>query len=634
MNRNDKIIAVAGVIIIIVAAVGVYFWKPFQATETVGSLKDYTSITSSFSSVPTGISVSDSDPFYVLLATPLAVHYDQQGNQEVIPLYVVNTSDPSSAITRAMNDQIQIPVNLMIDNAESPEAWSVDIATHYWKHSDAALLIKPDYNGYVLGVMATPLASYLSIPIFITNGTSTTVKKALSSLGVKMTVICGDNVTGYGDVLRFKSVDDIADQSMSFLKDKFGGISYLTITNPKDAWPPEVLATVNYTVGPVTMTTTSTTEITTTLFAKHNSTVGTFMIPSDYKYALVKFKGINLNSENTNELGDSVAFNCGPMLSDLPAKLQKYEVYAGSTMCSIPVRDSAGNIVQDQTYDEIVLYRRGGVTYKVEALPQWLTSKTGQVEAQVTIEKLSDSAYPLMKKFSSIAPYLTAYHKGLIYGKPEFAFSANDSTTYLGEVCPGESIPRRNPRLLPASNTHVFWIHDQINALLAKMADLRLDNQSDLKTLRDYYADDSHSINVALVGDGTMIPQLIYNTSIEPVSVEDAEYYFGIGCPSDFIYGNIDPAPGNWQNEAPDLYSAGNHYPYQENIVGRITGWDIQDASALIARTIFYNDIINTMGTWKDNAVVQLGGEMISRNHSSGTSFSATSSSSSPVESL
>jgi len=611
MNKNDKIIAVAGVIIIIIAAVGVYFWKPFQTTENIYSLKDYTSITSSFSSVPSAISVSDSDPFYALLATPLAVHYDQTGNQEVIPLYITNLTNPSSAVTRAMDEQIGIPVNLLIDNSRSAEAWSVDIATKYWKHSDAALLIKDDYQGYVLGVMATPLASYLSIPIIITNGTNATVQKALSTLGVKITVICGDNVTGYGDVLRFKDVDDVVDQSMSFLKDKFGGISYLTITNPKDAWPPKVLASVNFTVGPKTMKTGSTTELVTTLLGG-NRTVGTFTIPEDYKYALVKFKGINLNSEDIGDLGDSVAFNCGPMLPDVPDQLQLYEVYAGGTgMGGVPVRDATGNIIQDQTYDEIVLYRRGGVTYKVYAAPQWLASKTGQVEAQVTVEKLNDSVYPLMKGFSSIAPYLTAYHKGLIFGKPEFAFAANDETTYLGQQCPGESLPRRNPRLLTASNNHVFWIHDQINALLAKMADIKLENanQSDLKTLRDHYAKNQNSIYVTLVGDGTMLPQLIYNTSIEPTSVEEAAYYFGIGCPSDFIYGNIDPNPGDWSNQAKDWYSdLPDQYPYQENIVGRITGWDIQDASALIARTIFYNDIIDHMGKWKDNAVVQLGG--------------------------
>jgi len=44
-----------------------------------------------------------------------------------------------------------------------------------------------------------------------------------------------------------------------------------------------------------------------------------------------------------------------------------------------------------------------------------------------------------------------------------------------------------------------------------------------------------------------------------------------------------------------------------ENIVGRVTGWDAQDCSALIARTIFYDRIIDEMGDWKNNALVQTG---------------------------
>ena len=70
--------------------------------------------------------------FFHLIATPLAVHYDADGNQEVIPLYVKNFTDPSSAVTRAMNDQIDVPVDLFIDDTQSAEAWSIDVAKTYW----------------------------------------------------------------------------------------------------------------------------------------------------------------------------------------------------------------------------------------------------------------------------------------------------------------------------------------------------------------------------------------------------------------------------------------------------------------------------------------------------------------------
>jgi len=115
---------------------------------------------------------------------------------------------------------------------------------------------------------------------------------------------------------------------------------------------------------------------------------------------------------------------------------------------------------------------------------------------------------------------------------------------------------------------------------------------------------------IALVGGATVLPQYIYDTPSMPATpFEEVSYYVGAGIPSDFIYANIDPSPGDWSSQTPDIYSQGpNYYPYQENIIGRITGWDVQDASALIARTIFYDEIIDNMDEWKDNAAVQLGG--------------------------
>jgi hypothetical protein len=607
MNKNDKIIAVAGVIILVIASIGVYTWKPTGSAEQASSLDSFMTVTSSFADVPSAITVSSSNPFFALIATPLAVHFDADGNQEIIPLYVENQSNPSRAVTRAMNDQIGIPVNAIIDSSKSAEAWSVDIATKYWSHSDAALLIQNDKMGYTLGVMATPLASYLSIPIFVTNGTDTTVQKTLDDLGVKMTIVCGEKINGFGKVLRFTDIDSIVNASMSFIQEKFGSVGYLTITNPRDAWPTEVLASTSITIGPKDMTTMSTTYLLKSVKGE-DTTIGSFTIPEDYKYALVKFKGINLNSGDVNELGDTVFFNSGPNLPDVPEALQQYELYFGGTsLGGVPTRDASGNIIEDSTYNEMVLYRRNGVTYNVYATPFWLASTEGKVQVDITIEKLNDSVYPLMKGLSSIAPYLTAYHKGLIYGKPEFAFSANDDTLFLGEQCPGDALPRVNPKLVPASNAHVFWIHDQINKLLASLANIKVEKTQDLEKLRDHYKD--NPIYIALVGDATMLPQLIYNTTIETTDPNTANYYWGCGVPSDFIYSNIDPNPGDWSGKAPDLYSdTDNHYPYQENIIGRITGWDVQDASALIARTIYYNSIVDALGAWKDNAVVMCGG--------------------------
>ena len=75
----------------------------------------------------------------------------------------------------------------------------------------------------------------------------------------------------------------------------------------------------------------------------------------------------------------------------------------------------------------------------------------------------------------------------------------------------------------------------------------------------------------------------------------------GFALPSDFIYGTIDPDYNDLQN---DTYS---YYPFQENILGRVTGIDPQDVSALIARTVFYDRILATSDSWKDNALTATG---------------------------
>ena len=601
MNKNDKLIAVIGVVILVIASIGIYTWKPGETMQHLSSIDDFFVVSSSLSDVPDAVAVSDADPFYALIATPIAVHYNADGKQEIIPMYVQNYSNPSRAISRA-EEQVDIAANEFIDDSKSSKEWSIELAKKYWSSSEAALIIENNESGYNLGVMATPLASYLSIPIIVTDKLDHQIREVFNELGVKRTLICGDNIEGYGDVLRFNTVEEIVDNTTKLLIEKFGDIDYITITNPIDAWPPEVLDSEEWTFED-TFSTMATTELMKAI-AKGNNELGTFTIPNDYKYALVKFKGINLHNENVNELGDNVLFMCGVTDEDEYEGLQRFEVFVGGTGGGgVPVRDANGKIIEDVSYNEAVLYDRGGMEYQITVSPSWLASNEGEVRAEVTVEKLSDPIYPMMKGLSSVAPYLTAYHKGLLFGKPEFAFAADDNVLYMGEPSPGFYMPRRNPRLIEASNDHIFSIHEEINDLLEKLAGISTEREYDLKYLREHYK--NNPMYVALVGGATVIPQYIYDSPITPATpFEDVSYYYGAGVPSDFIYGNIDPS-NEWHSQTPDLYT---EYPFQENIIGRVCGWDVQDVSALITRTIFYDNIITDMDEWKESAAVQLGG--------------------------
>jgi len=604
MKKNDKLIVLAGVVILVIASIGVYYWSPEGLTGAAVDVKTLFSVSGSFSDVPTAITVSDSSPFYALIATPLAVHYDKDGNQEVVPLYVENVSSPSRAVVRT-RELVGRPVNLIVDGSETPEEVSLELAAKYWEKSDAVLLIEDSQEGYNLGLVAAPIASYLSIPIIVTDGFDAEVYSVLKDLGVKYSLVCGD-FSAYGASLRFTSVDEIMNFTIDLIEDKFGEVKYITLANPLDAWPPQVLDKVFVSLGPVDIPSLCSTKLIPTLFNYLKGgevEIGNFTIPEDYKYALIKFDGINLDSDEVDELRDGVMFYVGIDDPNLPHGLQKMGIAAGGTHWGgIPIRDANGFIIKDRFYTEAVLYDMGGKRCKVTASGTWFTKSSGKVVANIEIDKLSRPVYAMAKKLSLVAPYLTAYHCGILFAKEDFAFTPDDNVlTEKGETCPGYYTQMRNPKLAEPLNRHVFdKIHKPLNVLLAKLAEISLD---DKKILREYYK--KNPVYIALVGDAVMLPQIVYQNYMEPISEDASHAYTGGGTPSDFIYGNIDPILYDWSNLANDTYS---YYPYQENIVGRIIGWNAQEVSALINRELFYYDIIDKLGDWKDTAANIVGG--------------------------
>jgi hypothetical protein len=620
MMKNDKIIVVVGVAVIIFAAIGIYYWVPQEAQAQSVTSHDFLDITGNLKGMPGSITVSDSCPFYPLIATPLAVNYDENGKQMVIPMYVMNFTSPSTAITRLQEQLQNNKEPEIIPGDETPEHASLRIAQTYWDSSEAAVIIEDSESGYMLGVPVTPIASYLRIPVIVAEDMNSDVISVLTDLGVKKTIVCGDNIKGYGSYVRFNTPEEVVNASIIVVEQKLHEtVEYITLTNPIDAWPPQVLASEEWDFGPTTLKSSSMSQLLGTLMGTLTGRVSVtwnFVIPKDYKYALIKFTGVNHDSEDCESMGDRASFMMGPNIEGVPAGLQKFEVNPGGTNAGgIPIRDASGNIIKDMVYSESVVYGRGGVEYIISATGSWLVKKQGDVSAHVVVEKLDSPLYPMMPNLSSVAPYLTAYHQGIIFAKPEFAFTADDDKiTNRGKTCPGLYVGGKNPALVPISNKHFFdEIHDPLNALLANLADITIVDDRDIKTLRDYYA--GNPVYIALVGDATVLPNYYYQNHAEPVGdidgdgVDDTTYYNGGGTPSDVLYGNIDPVRYDWSNLATDVYSENDeNYPFLENIVGRITGWDSQDADALILRSVFYDEITSDMNTWKDNYGLVIGG--------------------------
>ncbi|KAA0001245.1 MAG: hypothetical protein FE048_05775, partial [Thermoplasmata archaeon] len=179
--------------------------------------------------------VSKENPFYALIATPVALFYDTE--MHVKPLLVQNFTNPSKPIQR-FKELYSVDDAITIIN-ETPQEASIRIAEMVWENANEAILISNDFEGYKLGINIAPLASYKNIPIFVANNLEE-IRNTLENLDVKKTYVCG-NIDGYGNFIKFESIDEIKDFMIDFLKQKFGGVKYITMANPLDIKKPKVL---------------------------------------------------------------------------------------------------------------------------------------------------------------------------------------------------------------------------------------------------------------------------------------------------------------------------------------------------------------------------------------------------------
>jgi len=190
--------------------------------------------------MPSAIIVTDKNPFYSIIATPLAVRYDG-GTQTVIPLYIKDFENPSKAIERA-EEQIGISVDFVITDEYTPREISLSIAETFWIETNSALLIKDNQEGYELGVVAAPISSYLGIPIIVTDNINLEVTTILDDLGVENLYICGDLYSTNYNITSFNSEKEIRDLCITIISDLFGeSVGYITMTNPLDINQPNVL---------------------------------------------------------------------------------------------------------------------------------------------------------------------------------------------------------------------------------------------------------------------------------------------------------------------------------------------------------------------------------------------------------
>lgn len=564
--------------------------------------------------------VSDDDPFYAIMATPVAVHYEETGELMATPLLVAGDT-PSISVKRFMqayNHPTTITIGAMGDLSvpksftileEDMKHTSLTVAETFWTSSDGAMIVPQTKEGYDLAVAAAPLASYLDIPIIVTNEVCPGVEETLGSLGVKYTVCIGDSA-GYAKTFHIRTLIEAQDTITEFIKSPMGlagEVEYLTMANPQDIVPMDVTDTIDFqfqdqiyahgtTEGGVAGTTPA---------PAPDETSYQFDIPSDWDYTNAHFTLRFRANQMAEELGSRIyvfVYDGDEELNGAPAQEAFFGTPAGRIEGEYRIVDFDLPLNNNTGPHLMVLSAREIWSGSPPGRYGIITADPETVYLDVQVQKLSNSVYPLMESISSLAPYLTAYRKGIVMADPSYSLKSPSSQ---GGVALGE--PTFDAEAMLAANVKAMEVHNETVKTLARLlgADSEdlMEDYPALNELADHYY--YNPVNVGIIADTNMVPHYYF---------PGGEISEGLGEPGDIIYGDINMNPVAPPNDVGDG-RINSEYPDLELPVGRIDGFDVQDTSALLSRTFFYYDIIDSYngysrGEWKNNGYVFLGSEM------------------------
>jgi hypothetical protein len=182
--------------------------------------------------------ISSNSEFFPLIGAPIAISY-QGTTKKASPLLIYGEAtlrflevyNTSGIITIGSVGGLNCDFPIKGNTKEA----SLEAAKLIWSNSDGALIIENNKEGYKTGVAATILASYVNIPVIITNTMDSSVVNTLKALGVDYTLVCG-NTDGYGETYRFSTLEEVYDLGLEFLKARFNKISYITLINSEDVY--------------------------------------------------------------------------------------------------------------------------------------------------------------------------------------------------------------------------------------------------------------------------------------------------------------------------------------------------------------------------------------------------------------
>ena len=294
----------------------------------------------------------------------------------------------------------------------SPVAVASALATQLFITAPTVLILPYDSeDAYRLGLLATPLASYLNSPLLFYDDNQADLQALCTQLQTTQAYLVGDISLNLTNVTLIHLINEeaITHIILSIIKEQFGTINYLTMTNPADVLPPAVI---------------NTTE---TKFTDHIIN----------RKIIILSKEINLSGNDTRQYPISVpdGINRVQISGEI---IQKRRPFLRNISSIVPLifmtlTDTQGHIVayaNSMGYDigktkleTLTCNASGEYTLKVTVyngikggffIQRGISRVDADITVTATITILARPHLPLIPKLSMMAPYLTAAHGGLL----------------------------------------------------------------------------------------------------------------------------------------------------------------------------------------------------------------------------
>jgi len=501
--------------------------------------------------------------FYPLVATPLAAYYEN-GEQHLAPLLVRDSISPSVPVMRFL--ELYGSENTYTMPEGDIEVLSREIANMFWKQADTILAIENSDRGYEMGLMAAPIASYLNIPVVV----GTPDDSLTAGLNCKHVILIGNKISPPDGVpyIRLDGREEILSYLLRIMKNEFGSVDYIAMANPLDAKPIQII----------------------------NRTEILNISGFDKAKPLGQCHPLEPNSLFNYTVPDGNQIIKFHLTFDLKSKNEEHLTPTGEGFhifffdqthidpYTSPLMDNASLFYTDtnaydhgEAYYEIDIYNNSG-KYHFRLLPYGKQDKNWSVV--ITAEEIDTNIRPQAPYLSTLAAYLVSCRKGLVISDSNFS---KNIAGKIGDINRRFDVELNEAALDAACKDNMYADHvlDEIFGMM--------------KTEGLYTHYIQNTPYLAIIADNNMLPMYYY-----PSEYPRQHYSFeGIRQPSDNLLADID---GDGYNLSCRL----------ELAVGRIMGWDAQDVSALIARTLFYNDIIDKFQglkntEWKKSATMVIG---------------------------